>query len=220
VSPVRAAVVARRRHEDEIVEGRDEISRLAGTVNNLLETLQRTDTSVRESEQRFRILADSAPVLIWMSDPEGSFTYFNRSWLNFTSRMVQDELGIGWMEGIHPEDKARCLRAHATAFGARTPFSIESRLRRGDGKYRWILVSGAPRFSPDGRRVAVTIGGSSQRLLGDLWTTTINGSEPGTLARGRLVRMIDRIVDGPWFALFVITCATLLPAAVIWFAMP
>jgi PAS domain S-box-containing protein len=132
------------------VEGRDEISRLAGTVNNLLETLQRTDTSVRESEQRFRILADSAPVLIWMSDPEGSFTYFNRSWLNFTSRMVQDELGIGWMEGIHPEDKARCLRAHATAFGARTPFSIESRLRRGDGKYRWILVSGAPRFSPDG----------------------------------------------------------------------
>jgi PAS domain S-box-containing protein len=111
---------------------------------------KRAEAAVRESEGRFRMMADSAPVLIWMSDPDALRTYVNQEWLGFTGRRVEQELGEGWTEGIHPDDRERCLATYHEAFDARTHFSMEYRLRRHNGEYRWLLDTGVPRVTTDG----------------------------------------------------------------------
>ncbi len=108
------------------------------------------ESALRESESRFRTMADSAPVLIWMSDPDGRSTYFNRSWLEFTGRTMEQELGDGWAEGIHADDREGCLRMYRSAFDARKEFRMEYRRHHIDGDYRWLLDVGIPRFSHDG----------------------------------------------------------------------
>jgi two-component system sensor kinase FixL len=108
------------------------------------------EEALRESEERFRTVADVAPVMIWMSDPDKKGIFFNRGWLEFTGRSLDQELGAGWLEGIHPEDLAHCLDVCGTAFGQRESFTVEYRLRRRDGEYRWLLDTGTPRFEPDG----------------------------------------------------------------------
>jgi PAS domain S-box-containing protein len=95
-------------------------------------------------------MADTAPVLVWMSDPEGSRTFLGRTWLDFTGRAPAQELGNGWTEGIHPDDRERYLAICAAASGTRREFTTEYRLRGRDGEYRWVLDKGAPRFAPDG----------------------------------------------------------------------
>jgi PAS domain S-box-containing protein len=105
---------------------------------------------LRESEARFRLMADGAPVMIWMADVGRKCDYFNKPWLDFTGRRIEQETGDGWVEGIHREDLDRCLSTYATAFDARKPFEMEYRLRRGDGQYRWIADFGIPRLAPDG----------------------------------------------------------------------
>jgi PAS domain S-box-containing protein len=99
-----------------------------------------------ETEGRFRTLADTAPVLLWMSGEDGLCDFFNQGWLKFTGRTLAEELGNGWAEGIHPEDFARSMQTYLEAFVARRAFSMEYRLRRHDGAYRWIFDQGAPRF--------------------------------------------------------------------------
>jgi PAS domain S-box-containing protein len=108
------------------------------------------EASLRESEQRFRLVANTAPVMIWMSGPDGLCTYFNQPWLEFTGRSIHEELGNGWAEGVHPEDLERCLETYTKAFNQRENFQMEYRLRRHDGEYRWIFDSGVPRWNPDG----------------------------------------------------------------------
>ena len=103
-----------------------------------------------ESEARFRSMADGAPVLIWMSGADRLCTFFNKGWLDFTGRSLKEELGEGWSAGVHADDRERRLRAYADAFDGRREFTVEYRLRRHDGQYRWILDRGVPRLGPDG----------------------------------------------------------------------
>ena len=107
--------------------------------------------ALRESEERFRTMADSAPVLIWMSGIDKLCTYFNQSWLDFTGRTMEQERGYGWAEqGVHQSDFQHCLETYTTAFNSRRRFQMEYRLRRHDGQYRWLLSTGVPRFLADG----------------------------------------------------------------------
>ena len=103
-----------------------------------------------ESEARFRSMADTAPVMIWMSGMDKHCSFFNKGWLDFTGRRLEQELGNGWAEGIHREDLNRCLEVQGNAFNARQEFTLEYRLRRWDGEYRWVLDTGVPRFATDG----------------------------------------------------------------------
>ena len=105
---------------------------------------------LRESEARFRIVADSAPVLIWMSGPDKLCTFFNKPWLDFTGRTAEQELGMGWAEGIHSDDVLGCLTTYVDSFDARQPFVLQCRLRRHDGEYRWISNNGVPRYDAQG----------------------------------------------------------------------
>jgi len=106
--------------------------------------------ALRESEARFRTLADTAPVMIWMSGTDKLCTFFNKGWLDFTGRPLGQELGNGWAESVHYEDLDGCLEVYVNSFEARHPFTMEYRLRRKDGEYRCVVDSGAPRFAPDG----------------------------------------------------------------------
>lgn len=118
-------------------------------MENISERL-RAEESSRESERRFRLMADSAPMLMWVSGPDKRCTDFNQGWLTFTGRTMQQELGEGWTEGIHPDDLQTCLDAYRRSFDARETFSIEYRLRRHDAQYRWVLNRGVPRFLDNG----------------------------------------------------------------------
>jgi PAS domain S-box-containing protein len=105
---------------------------------------------MRESETRFRTMLDAAPVMIWMSDTDRLCTFFNRRWLDFTGRTLEQEMGNGWSEGVHPDDFERCLNVYVSSFDARKDFTMEYRLRRRDGVYRWILDTGVPQEDVDG----------------------------------------------------------------------
>jgi PAS domain S-box-containing protein len=105
---------------------------------------------VRESEERFRLVANTAPVMIWMAGTDRLCTYVNQPWLEFTGRPLEAELGDGWAEGVHGEDRKGCLKTYSEAFDERQLFEMEYRLRRNDGEYRWILDIGVPRFNSDG----------------------------------------------------------------------
>jgi formate hydrogenlyase transcriptional activator len=112
--------------------------------------LLRREAVLQESEGRFRMVADTAPVFIWISDRDKLCTYVNQPWLEFTGKTMEQTLGNGWTESVHPDDVQSCFDAYAKAFDQRQSFHIEYRYRRHDGEYRWVLVAGRPRFTSAG----------------------------------------------------------------------
>jgi len=108
------------------------------------------DNALQSSEVRFRMLADNAPVMIWMTGPDKLCTWVNRQWLQFVGHPLEHELGIGWFENVHPDDRAELMRVYDACFDARQPFRMEYRLRRHDGEWRWVLDAGAPNHRVDG----------------------------------------------------------------------
>ena len=116
----------------------------------LLEDEKRSQQSLGESEGRFQTMADAAPVLIWVSGEDKLPTYFNKAWLEFTGRSMEQELGNGWKEGVHPDDLAKISQTYGPAVDAREPFVMQYRLKNSDGEYRWITDQGVPRYGPSG----------------------------------------------------------------------
>ena len=138
--------------EQRVLEVRVNPARRGGAIAVVRDATQRRDTEKRlgESELRFRIMADYAPVLLWMSGTDGLCNFFNKVWLEFRGRTQEQERGTGWAAGVHPEDFQRCITVYMDSFVDRQPFRMEYRLRRADGEYRWILDEGVPRYAPDG----------------------------------------------------------------------
>ncbi len=123
------------------------------TERNLVTTIEtafhksKLDRKLIESEAHFRHVANTAPVLIWMSGPDTLVNYVNLPWLTFTGRRLEQELGNGWTDGIHPEDYQGCLDIYLEAFKTRQEFKMEYRMRLASGAYVWLLVSGVPRYT-------------------------------------------------------------------------
>jgi PAS domain S-box-containing protein len=103
-----------------------------------------------ENDPGFRTLADTVPIMIWISGTDKLCTWFNRQWLNFVGRTLEQELGNGWVEGVHADDVARCFDTCLQGFDARLPFTRSFRLKRRDGAYRWVLDKAVPLFAPSG----------------------------------------------------------------------
>jgi PAS domain S-box-containing protein len=112
--------------------------------------IKKSQAALQESDERFRLVANAAPLLIWMSGADKLCTFFSQAWLDFTGRTMDQEAGEGWSSGIHPDDLERCLRIYSGAFDAGVKFEMEYRLRRFDGKYRWVVDIGVPRFESNG----------------------------------------------------------------------
>ena len=103
-------------------------------------------TPGEREEARFRELADTAPVMMWMTDEDGLVTFVNEGWLAFTGRTLDEELGASWSLGVHPDDADEMLAGWTAALAARQPWESEYRLRRHDGRYRWVVDRGVPRY--------------------------------------------------------------------------
>lgn len=130
-------------------DDKGEIAMWIGSSTDIHEFKQ-VQNDLYESEQRFRTMADTAPVLIWISGLDKLCFFFNKVWLDFTGRTLQQEYGNGWAEGVHPDDLERCLHIYTSSFDARREFEMEYRLRRYDGEHRWLLDRGTPRWTADG----------------------------------------------------------------------
>ncbi len=129
------------------------VLRLSGRNRELLrlqEEQRQAQARIRESEQHFRNLANSGSALIWTSGVDKRCDYFNEPWLQFRGRELEQELGDGWTEGVHPDDLVRCADIYARSFDRRRPFVMEYRLLHADGAYRWILDEGRPRHDSAG----------------------------------------------------------------------
>jgi len=117
----------------------------------LISDLKRSEIALAESELKYRVLANSGQALIWTSGPDKLCDYFNEPWLLFTGKTLEQEIGNGWLDGVHPEDLDRCLQIYTTAFDKREKFSMEYRLRHNSGEYHWVQDDGTPRFDIKGK---------------------------------------------------------------------
>ena len=139
------------------------------------------------SEALFRTIADEAPIMLWLSTPDGQSTFVNKSWLQFTGRPVAQEIGRGWLEGVHPDDIAGIRERFWKAQRDQAPFTLEYRLMRADGQYRWLLGHGSPRFAGNGAFLGYV--GS----CGDVTDRKVGSAATGM--KGRFERLIDNADD-------------------------
>ena len=119
-------------------------------AKNVAVTERRATETMGEGDLRFRTLADTVPIMIWISGTDKLCTWFNRQWLSFVGRTLEQEIGNGWVEDVHADDVALCFDTYVQTFDARLPFTRSYRLKRGDGKYRWVLDKAIPLFAPSG----------------------------------------------------------------------
>jgi PAS domain S-box-containing protein len=147
----------------------------------------RAEAAQRESDQRFQSLADTAPLMVWVTGADKRCTFVNKGWLAFTGRTAEQDLGYGWLESVHPDDREYCFGVYAEAFDAQRTVQIEHRMRRADGEYRWVLATGVPRFGPDGE-FAGYMGNTTD-------ITSLKRSQEEDVARQKL-ESVGRLANG------------------------
>jgi PAS domain S-box-containing protein len=176
-------------------------TRMLGIAADITEQAH-AEATLRQSELHFREIADTAPVLLWLSAPDGRCTYVNQSWLNFTGRHLEQELGTGWSAAIHPQDRRAILDAFLGACGRGQPCALEYRLRRHDGVYRWVFDAAVPRFGPDhtlvgyiGSAIDITDLKAARRALSNLSQRLIEAqeSERAGIARDLDDEVVQRV---------------------------
>jgi PAS domain S-box-containing protein len=123
---------------------------VASTMTRNSSSDKHTVLASREGELRHQFLTSASPVMIWMAKTDKLCYYFNKEWLDFVGRTLQQESGNGWVENVHPDDLDRCLLAYAHNFDARRPFEMEYRMRHHTGQYRWVFNRGIPRYAVNG----------------------------------------------------------------------
>lgn len=123
--------------------------RLIGTMLDVTDEKTREE-ELKESVELFETMADNVPAMIWMSGTDKFDDYFNKTWLEFTGRTLEEESNEGWLHDVHPDDVQKCIETYNTSFKEQKSFYTEYRLRRHDGEYRWISDNSVPRFSPEG----------------------------------------------------------------------
>jgi PAS domain S-box-containing protein len=137
--------------EPRVPEAADlDLIEAAGQIALIAIQLEQSQTALRDSEGRFRLVVNTIPVMIWTSDADSHWTYINHAWNEFVGRAGGSQTVISWANAIHPEDAGRSVEAYTAAFDRRLPFELEYRLQRHDGAYRWIFDQGVPRFHADG----------------------------------------------------------------------
>lgn len=164
-----------------------------------------------ESEQRFRVIADNAPVMIWMARPDKLGDWFNQPWLRFTGRTLEQVWGNGWAEAVHPDDFARCLAIYGAAFDARHEFSMDYRLRRHDGAYRWVLDNGAPLYGIDGvfnGFIGSCIDIHERKELEDLLLAQTNALKAADVQKDKFLALLSHELRNPLAP--IVTAAALL----------
>jgi len=130
----------------QLVKDRDSsVVKVSGFIQDVTEQ-RKAERKLLESQNLFKTIADTSPAMIWMSGTEKGCTWFNKVWLNFTGRTIDQELGAGWSEGVYPDDLDLCLNTYLNAFDKRESFEMEYRLKRYDGLFRWIIDKGDPRY--------------------------------------------------------------------------
>jgi len=132
-------------------ENLEESKVLRQKIAELESVLARQSQHLAASDARFWLLANAAPMMIWLSGDDGMCTFFNRAWLEFRGRRLEEELGNRWIEGVHPDDRDLCLETYLKCFSTRQPFRMQFRLQRHGGQYRWIEDAGIPWSQPSGQ---------------------------------------------------------------------
>jgi PAS domain S-box-containing protein len=140
--PGRAELLARIA---ELEAERDRLRERAG------DPVREETAELRESERRFRAMANTAPAMLWITDRDNRSIFLSRGWYVFTGQTEAEALGFGWLDAVHPDDRGIASRRFLDAASRREPFSLDHRLRRADGQYRWVMDEGRPRFGSDGR---------------------------------------------------------------------
>ncbi len=123
---------------------------IGNDIDEIFSYRKKSEETLRESELHFRTLADSGQALIWTSGIDKECNYFNNVWLEFTGRTLEQEMGNGWLDGVHPDDMNSCLKTYCEAFDRQEQFSMDYRLRNKNGDYRWIQDNGTPRYNTKG----------------------------------------------------------------------
>ena len=157
------------------------------------QAVRAAEEEARRSRDEFEHIANAAPVMIWMSGPQMGAIWFNASWLAFTGRRMEEELARGWLEEVHPEDRARVLETYDEHFAARSPARLEYRILRHDGAYRWIDEAAAPRFDRDGKFLGY-IGSCSDITDRKTAETQLRGGE------ARVRALVDSLPQLLWSA--------------------
>ncbi|MBI4665057.1 MAG: response regulator [Nitrospinae bacterium] len=161
---------------------------------------KKLQSQLLESEERFRTMADTAPVMIWIAGPDSRHIYFNKPWIDFTGKTLEQELGEGWAGNVHTDDQQRRLGTYLQAFNGRSAFTLEYRLLRHDGKYRWILDNGIPRFLPDGSfagYIGSCVDITERKEAEDALRQAKEKAEEATRLKDRFVSMVTYDLKSP-----------------------